>query len=823
MSKTYGVVFLVMIGVLFILPSMGIAQARGGTVPRFSDLPVVDPDLLDTGRGMVRVLIFLDYLPHEVIAEQVAARHVAEYQALASQVNGIVERYAGARQLDAARDADNYASMLGMKPKDQQALRELNEQREALSLTVKAEVTEVLRTELEAYRTPVVKALEQLGAEVEFTTIAGNAIVAMAPRHVLRDAAAIAGVGRIEADRLFHSQLDIAADATLVTSSATGGSLWDNGFTGGVFEPAIVDTGTDRTHPGLADTGARTNFWSWYLTAGIGDPSYDPTENSYLQDDLEGHGSHVFGIVASYGTPLHTTYLGMAHGVGKTVTLKAAWSNTSTGGASMYRSDQMMVVDRALYRVEELYPIYGVDTFQDDVDGFNLSYSGETASDDTGSGRFWDSVVSSFGTGYETPFTVAAGNSGPGNVNFSDPAVSYNGITVANAYDQGTASRSDDTVQSSSTRGPTAGGRRKPDITAPGSFIYSANQNWESERDYVFGTGTSMAAPMVLGVAMDLMDAGVWREPEIKALLINTAQKNEPGFAFEGDADGWSTAAGWGYMNAWAAYYHRSDVRTATLAPRGSAGDYRLYKGQMRDEGSFGEGRDRATMVWHRHATYNPGSYPTTYYSLSDLDLVLYNETTGAFIDGDTTAPDNVHQVRIPSAAAMTDVVVKAMASSTSFPHGGATESFSLATEEGFTEVNFPGTGPAYAIWPSTMNVNEEADFEFWIRNDGDVASHGNTFDVILPSGWTRVSGSDPFDAGSIPGSGTNSIHVTWRLRAPSTAQSTVITAAHSHASYGLSLGPANWGMPVTVSVSDTIFADGFESGDTSSWSSTVP
>ncbi len=814
-------------------PADGIRNGHDGpgekvgaaTVPRFSDLPVLDRDLLaagtEAGAELMRVVILLDYLPHEMIARQVAARHAAEYQALESQVGSITERYAAVRRNDSPHDADNYGSMFEITPLDQQALRELNEQREALSRVVKAEVAGALGTELESYRAPVVGALEQLGAEVQFTTLAGNAIVASVPGNAFETVAALERVGRIEADQLFHSHLDVAAWATGVTSTSAGGGLWDNGFTGGAYDPAVVDSGTDRTHPGLADVAGRANFWSWYLVAGAADPNYDPNENSYWEDDLQGHGSHVAGIVASYGTATYPDYLGMAYGVDKLVTLKAGWRNTFTGGASMYWSDKMMLVDRALYHVEELRPDYGVDTFLDDVDGFNLSYGGETTIDDTGAGRFWDSVVSTFGAGYETPFTVSAGNSGPSNVLFNDPAVCYNAITVANAYDQNTIGRSDDAVWFESTRGPTAANRRKPDIAAPGTSIYSANQHWETQLDYVTKTGTSMAAPMVLGVTMDMMEAGVWKEPEIKALLLNTAQKNEPGFDFENDADGWEPGAGWGYMNAWAAYFHRIDVRTATLAPRGSAGDYRLYKGQMRDEGAPpGEGRDRATMVWHRHATYNPGDFPTTYFNLSDLDLHLYNETTGAQIDDDTTVADNVQQVRVGAGAGFTDVVVKPRAWSTSFPHGGATESFSLATEEGFTEVALPGVGDflGYGIWPSTMGLNQEADFEFWIKNDGEIASHGNTFDLVLPPGWTRVSGPDPFDAGSIAGAGATSIHVVWRLRAPSTPQASSIVARHSHNSYGLSFGPYAWGMSVIVT--DLIFADGFESGDTTAWSS---
>ena len=59
------------------------------------------------------------------------------------------------------------------------------------------------------------------------------------------------------------------------------------------------------------------------------------------------------------------------------------------------------------------------------------------------------------------------------------------------------------------------------------------------------------------------------------------------------------------------------------------------------------EGRDRATLVWNRHADYAGDANPSTYYSLSDLDLWLYDEAAGNEIDSDLSAIDNVHQVRI--------------------------------------------------------------------------------------------------------------------------------------------------------------------------------
>ena len=58
------------------------------------------------------------------------------------------------------------------------------------------------------------------------------------------------------------------------------------------------------------------------------------------------------------------------------------------------------------------------------------------------------------------------------------PAPAYNILVVANMDDQDTTTRSDDVRSTSSSVGPTLNGRKKPDITAPGSNIMSTNNSW---------------------------------------------------------------------------------------------------------------------------------------------------------------------------------------------------------------------------------------------------------------------------------------------------------------------------------------------------------
>jgi hypothetical protein len=768
--------------------------------------PVLDPELLEeTVAGApgerIRVVIVLDYQPQ---AEIIRRNHETGAEALEPTERGIealVDAASARQDPRSETDAHGYESTY-LDAGEQSLLRTLQEEHEALTARIMGQAASELRLVIEASQIPVVVAVESLGGEVEFTTIAGNMVVASVPVAAVTALAEIPGVRRVAGDRVAAGHLDVAGGAS---GAADLDGLWSNGHTGGSYDPAVIDSGIDLAHPAMANGGPsplpRENHWSWYLLGAAGDPDFADVG---AIDDLQGHGTQVAGSVGSYGSTGYEGHLGMAHGVEKFVHLKAGWLRASDGGAAMYWTDKYNLVDRALNRRDELLPNFGVDDFADDVDGFNLSYGADTALDDTDAGRFWDSVVHSYP---DTIFTVSAGNGGPGNVLFSDPAVSYNGITVASARHEGTVPRDDDTIDSTSTRGPTAAGRRKPDLAAHGSSITAPNHEWETEDDMVARTGTSMAAPAVLGIALDLMDAGVQNGMAIKALLLNTAQKNEPGIAIEDDADGWDPAAGFGLVGAQAAFYHRGDLHLGSVTERPLAGHYQLYLGSMRDEGPAGEGRDRATLVWNRHVSYetSPGNPPLGAYAVSDLNLRLYRESDDVEIDADLTVPDNVQQVRVAPGQAADDFVVKVYAWSHVFAHPDPTEPYALATEEDFVAVDLPASFQGFAVWPAQMEPNEVANFDFWVRNDSVVASHGNLATLALPGGWTLEAGAEAQDLGSVAGGGGPSATASWTLRAPGSAVGAqALVSSHTHNSYGEAWGPFHWGIGVDVSFDTT-------------------
>ena len=122
---------------------------------------------------------------------------------------------------------------------------------------------------------------------------------------------------------------------------------------------------------------------------------------------------------------------------------------------------------------------------------------------------------------------------------------SFRAISVG-AYD---ASQSGRPATRFSSRGPTADGRQKPELAAPGYRVLAARsqpaRGWGGERKLCMKSGTSMAAPWVSGTVALMMQAAA--RPltihEIRSILIGTVDApNAP----SGRS---STRLGYGYLN----------------------------------------------------------------------------------------------------------------------------------------------------------------------------------------------------------------------------------------------------------------------------------
>ena len=138
---------------------------------------------------------------------------------------------------------------------------------------------------------------------------------------------------------------------------------------------------------------------------------------------------------------------------------------------------------------------------------------------------------------------VAAGNEANGDWHYITVPADADGAIAVGAVDVPGSGERVPQIASFSSRGPTADGRIKPDVVAPGSGVMVADLR---RGGYVRRGGTSFAAPLVSGVcALLLQIHPQWEPAQVLAALRSTA--------LDLGAAGPDTVYGWGQINALAA------------------------------------------------------------------------------------------------------------------------------------------------------------------------------------------------------------------------------------------------------------------------------
>ena len=277
-------------------------------------------------------------------------------------------------------------------------------------------------------------------------------------------------------------------------------TVWALGYRGEGIEIAILDTGIDATHPDLDDLDDLATTTDPKVVRAVNftdDPNADDISSS-------GHGTHVAGTAAGTGEASGGSRTGVAPQA-------FLWNLKVLGGAGGSGQDSWIIA-----AIE--YAAEGPDATLntgDEADVINMSLGDGINGDGTDPmSQAVDLAVSQ-----GVVVAIAAGNDGPGMATLSQPGVARDAITVGATDDS-------DTMAGFSSRGPTLDLRLKPDVTAPGVSILSADAGGSG---YASLQGTSMATPHVAGAAAPAAPGQPNLGPEDR----------------KGSADGYSPRAGW--------------------------------------------------------------------------------------------------------------------------------------------------------------------------------------------------------------------------------------------------------------------------------------
>jgi len=302
--------------------------------------------------------------------------------------------------------------------------------------------------------------------------------------------------------RLTDTPFNPTALATAYPAVVDALPVWSNPLaplTGQGIGIAVIDSGV-ASHP---DLGNRV----------IVSQNFNPNVNG--NDDAYGHGTAVAGIIAGDGTASLGQYIGVAPEA-NIINLRV---NDGTGGAPT-----SAIMNAVLWAVNNKNS-YNIRVINLSLQA-SVQESYRTSPIDAAVEYAWLKGI---------VVVVAAGNTGPNSALYApanDPYV----ITVGATDDHGTVATIDDTLAGFSSYGVTQDGFTKPDFVAPGRRVITTlapNSTFAlSYPSFIVGTqyirlsGTSVAAPVVSGVAALYVESNPTLRPgQLKGVLVATANR----------------------------------------------------------------------------------------------------------------------------------------------------------------------------------------------------------------------------------------------------------------------------------------------------------
>jgi len=398
-------------------------------------------------------------------------------------------------------------------------------------------------------------ALDTLSASVPPGRLAG-----------LRSARGVAAVGAdagVELSGDSYDGYNPARDPNSIYNSllAMGaGSYYARGYTGRGVDVAVLDSGVS-TVPGLDAPGK--------VVKGP-DLTPESARPNLADEDTNGHGTFMAGLIAGGDTDLGTTNDGLANGSffagaapgARVISVKAADAHGSTDVSQVLAGIDWVVQHRHDdgMNIRVLNLSFGTDSDQSYlVDP--LAYAVETA---------WKKGIF---------VVVSAGNNGDVRRSLTNPATDPYVMAVGAEDTRNTVSRIDDVIPGFSSYGTP---ERSPDLVAPGKSVTSlrvpgsyVDTTYPSARvngRFFRGSGTSHAAAYVSGAAALVMSQRPGITPDqLKDLLKRTATSLPL-------AD--DRAQGAGALDLSRAYYTATNPKAVQLWPSASGlGSLELSRG----------------------------------------------------------------------------------------------------------------------------------------------------------------------------------------------------------------------------------------------------
>ncbi|MGH9750890.1 MAG: S8 family peptidase [Candidatus Polarisedimenticolia bacterium] len=370
--------------------------------------------------------------------------------------------------------------------------------------------------------------LDLLGGVLKTTHSSIPGYSATIPAGSLLRVASDPNVERISLDSPVRAHLDVAHAAVRADLAASTAGWWGAGLTGRGVGIALIDTGVQLHADFKRPFGSRP-----VLEVEIvgGEPGLA---------DYFGHGSHVAGILygngaASSDSLSFRTFKGVAPG-SHLISVRALAPDGSGYTSDILRGIDWVVRNARYYNIRVL----------------NLSL-GHPVYESYATDPLCRAVAAAVRKGIVV--VVAAGNDGSVGTGFgtiTSPGNAPSAITVGALDDLDTVTGTDDALAGYSSKGPSLIDYVvKPDLVAPGTWVVStrAVSSWldtqhheltlrigdyknDPERDALDGayttlSGTSMAAPMVAGVAALMLQKEPTLDPAtVKARLMKSAVKD---------------------------------------------------------------------------------------------------------------------------------------------------------------------------------------------------------------------------------------------------------------------------------------------------------